>query len=189
MADKQRDATQLKAPKGGAKKKKIRGRGYATGKGIRCGRGNKGQNARAGGGVRLGFEGGQMPLYRRIARRGFSNGPFKKEYSIVNVGQLENKFEDGDLVNNQSLLEKGLIGKKGTNVKILGNGEISKKLKIDVAKVTQSALSKITGSGGEWIGSEKAVEKPQNKVKGKQPERMDISSEDTSNDPKDENGG
>jgi large subunit ribosomal protein L15 len=187
MADKRVEAPRLKAPKGGAKKKRIRGRGYATGKGIRCGRGDKGQNSRSGGGVRLGFEGGQMPLYRRIARRGFSNSRFKKEYNIVNVGQLEKKFEDGDVVNNKSLIEKGLIAKKGANVKILGNGEISKKLKIDVAKVTQSALSKITSSGGEWVGGDKAIEKPRDTLKGSQPE--EDSSQDTQKKAKDENGG
>ena len=125
--------TRLKAPKGATKKKKIRGRGHGAGQGLRCGRGNKGQNARSGGGVRPGFEGGQMPLYRRIARRGFTNGPFKKDYAIVNVGQLEKKFENGDVVNKQSLLDKGLINKKRVDVKILGEGGISKKLKIDVA--------------------------------------------------------
>ncbi len=123
----------LKAPKGAAKKKRIRGRGQGSGRGVRCGRGDKGQNARSGGGVRPGFEGGQMPLYRRIARRGFSNSPFKKEYAIVNVGQLENKYVNGDVVNNESLIEKGLIRKKRLGVKILGEGDISKKLKIDVA--------------------------------------------------------
>ena len=146
----------LKAPKGAAKKKKIRGRGQGTGRGVRCGRGDKGQNARSGGGVRPGFEGGQMPLYRRIARRGFSNSPFKKEYAIVNVGQLENKYVNGDVVNNESLIEKGLIRKKRLGVKILGEGDISKKLKIDVAKMSQTAITKITNCGGEIIGSRSA---------------------------------
>jgi large subunit ribosomal protein L15 len=142
---------QLRAPKGAVKKKRIRGRGQGTGNGGRCGRGDKGQNARSGGGVRLGFEGGQMPLYRRIARRGFSNRRFKREFSVVNVGELEKKFEDGELVNRKSLLEKGLVRKKRLDVKILGEGSISKKLKIDVAKVSKSAFAKITKCGGEVI--------------------------------------
>ena len=161
----------LKAPKGAVKKKKIRGRGQGTGKGVRCGRGDKGQNARSGGGVRPGFEGGQMPLYRRIARRGFSNHPFKKEYAIVNVGQLEKKFENGDVVNIQSLLDKGLVSKKRVAVKILGEGGISKKLKIDVAKVSQAAIAKITKCGGELIGGEIASRGPKDAPKkGAQPD-------------------
>lgn len=156
----------LKAPKGAAKKKKIRGRGQGTGRGVRCGRGDKGQNARSGGGVRPGFEGGQMPLYRRIARRGFSNSPFKKEYAIVNVGQLENKYVNGDVVNNESLIEKGLIRKKRLGVKILGEGDISKKLKIDVAKMSQTAITKITNCGGEIIGSRSAPKGSEDAPKG-----------------------
>ncbi len=155
----------LKVPKGAVKKKKIRGRGHGTGKGLRCGRGDKGQNARSGGGVRPGFEGGQMPLYRRIARRGFSNHPFKKEYAIVNVGQLEKKFENGDVVNIQSLLDKGLVSKKRVAVKILGEGGISKKLKIDVAKVSQAAITKITKCGGELIGGERFPREPKDAAK------------------------
>lgn len=149
-----------KSTKRRSEKKKIRGRGHGASNGLRCGRGNKGQNARSGGGVRPGFEGGQMPLYRRIARRGFTNGPFKKEYTIVNVGQLEKKFENGDVVNKQSLLDKGLINKKRVDVKILGEGGISKKLKIDVAKVSQAAIAKITKCGGELIGGEIASHRP-----------------------------
>ena len=156
----------LKAPKGAAKKKRIRGRGQGSGRGVRCGRGDKGQNARSGGGVRPGFEGGQMPLYRRIARRGFSNSPFKKEYAIVNVGQLENKYVNGDVVNNESLIEKGLIRKKRLGVKILGEGDISKKLKIDVAKMSQTAITKITNCGGEIIGSRSAPKGSEDAPKG-----------------------
>ena len=110
----------FRAPKG-QKKKKILGRGVGSGHGKTAGKGHKGQKARAGGGVRLGFEGGQMPLFRRIARRGFSNIPFKKEYQVVNVSDL-NRFADGETVSPATLASRGLARKKGVPVKILGDG-------------------------------------------------------------------
>ncbi len=137
-------------PKGATRKRKILGRGTGTGRGSTAGRGTKGQNARSGGGVRLGFEGGQMPLYRRIARRGFSNYPFKKEYSLVRLESL-NVYKDGDKINRESLLEKGLIRSKRHPIKVLGNGEITKKLIIDVDKLTAGAKEKIQKIGGEII--------------------------------------
>ncbi|MGA2977266.1 MAG: 50S ribosomal protein L15 [Spirochaetia bacterium] len=137
----------IRAPKGQKKNKRL-GRGVGSGHGKTAGKGNKGQKARAGGGVRLGFEGGQMPLFRRIARRGFSNYPFKKEFQVVNVADL-NRFADGDTVTPESLAAKGLARKRGVAVKILGMGELAKKLIIHGARVSASAREKIIALGGE----------------------------------------
>src|SRR6056297_2622020 len=145
---------QLKAPKGAHKKKPPVGRGVGSGHGRSSGRGHDGQNSRSGGGVRLGFEGGQMPLFRRIATRGFSNYPFKKEYSIVNLNIVDARFEDGDTVNVESLRSKGLLKKKNAIVKILGDGEITKKLTFAVHKVSASAQKKIEAAGGTIQGIE-----------------------------------
>jgi large subunit ribosomal protein L15 len=140
----------IRAPKGQKKNKRL-GRGVGSGHGKTAGKGHKGQKARAGGGVRLGFEGGQMPLFRRIARRGFSNYPFKKEFQVLNVSDL-NRFSDGETVTPESLAEKGLAKKKGVEVKILGNGELAKKLIVEGARVSASARAKITALGGEVRG-------------------------------------
>ncbi len=137
----------IRAPKGQKKNKRL-GRGVGSGHGKTAGKGNKGQKARAGGGVRLGFEGGQMPLFRRIARRGFSNYPFKKEFQVVNVTDL-NRFADGDVVSPESLAAHGLARKKGVEVKILGSGELTKKLVVERARVSASARQKIVSAGGE----------------------------------------
>jgi large subunit ribosomal protein L15 len=137
----------IRAPKGQRKNKRL-GRGVGSGHGKTAGKGNKGQKARAGGGVRLGFEGGQMPLFRRIARRGFSNYPFKKEFQVVNVSDL-NRFADGDVVNPQSLAAHGLARKKGVAVKILSSGELTKKVVVEGARVSASARQKIVAVGGE----------------------------------------
>lgn len=139
---------QIKAPYGANTKKTIVGRG-ASSKGRASGRGHDGQNSRSGGGVRPGFEGGQMPLYRRVARRGFSNHPFKKEYEVVSLTAISEKFEDGAVVNIDSLKAVGLV--KGHNVlaKVLANGEITKKVTIEGLKVSASAVEKITAAGGE----------------------------------------
>lgn len=123
------------------------GRGGGSGLGGTSGKGHKGQNARAGGGVRPGFEGGQMPLTRRIPKRGFTN-IFAKEYAIVNVSAL-NAFEDGATVTTEALLEKGLIKKALDGVKVLGGGELQKKLTVSVDKVTDSAKEKIEAIGGK----------------------------------------
>jgi large subunit ribosomal protein L15 len=141
------DGFDIRAPKGQKKNKRL-GRGVGSGHGKTAGKGTKGQKARAGGGVRLGFEGGQMPLFRRIARRGFSNYPFKKEFQVVNVSDL-NRFSDGETVNPETLNVKGLARKKGVAVKILGAGELTKKLIVTGAKVSASARDKILGMGGE----------------------------------------
>ena len=138
-------------PKGATTRSKVLGRGIGTGKGSTAGKGTKGQNSRSGGGTRLGFEGGQMPLYRRVARRVFSNYPFKKEFLILKVEAL-NVFKDGDTVNRESLIAKGLIRAqthtKKRAIKILGNGTIEKKLTVAVDKVTSGAAEKIKAAGG-----------------------------------------
>ena len=144
---------QIKAPLGANKKKAIVGRGTGS-KGRTSGRGHDGQNSRSGGGTRPGFEGGQMPLYRRIAHRGFSNYPFKEAYTVLNVSTLEEKFKDGDVVNEASLRAAGLLKGKKSLVKILGNGEIKKKLDIQVAKISSSAKVKVEKAGGKVLDKE-----------------------------------
>jgi large subunit ribosomal protein L15 len=136
-------------PVAGAKTASTRkGRGVGSGNGKTAGKGHKGQNARAGGGVRPGFEGGQMPLYRRIPKRGFNNKIFAKVYTEVNICDL-NAFEDGAVVNALLLLEKGIISKLNDGVVILGNGEISKKLTVQAARFSKSASEKIEAAGGK----------------------------------------
>ena len=151
----------LHAPRGANKKPKRVGRGSSSGLGTTAGKGNKGQQSRSGKAVPyVGFEGGQMPLYRRIARRGFSNALFKKEYSIFNLDQLEVKYADCETVDAASLKAKGLLTKSGTLIKILGDGDITKKLTINVDKVSKSAKSKIEAAGGViTVASEKKAEK------------------------------
>lgn len=138
----------IKPPSGSRKNKRIVGRGGAGRRGATAGKGTKGQNARSGGGVRPGFEGGQMPLYRRVAIRGFSNAAFKKRYEIVNVGSIGRKFEDGADVDVVSLREMGLI--KGTEkfVKVLGDGSIDVKINLKVDSVSSAAKEKIEKAGG-----------------------------------------
>lgn len=138
----------LSAPEGANKKKRIVGRGSSSGRGTTAGKGNKGQQSRSGGKTYIGFEGGQMPLYRRVAHRGFSNYPFKKEYTVVNTVLLEEKYSDGETVNKETLLAKGLISKIDSLVKILGTGNLTKKLTVDVDKVSASAKTKIESAGG-----------------------------------------
>ena len=144
----------LHAPKGANKKKRIVGRGSSSGRGTTAGKGNKGQQSRSGGKVYVGFEGGQMPLYRRIARRGFSNYWFKKEYAIVNLAELDAKFSDGETVNRESLILKGIVGKSEKLIKVLGNGDISKKLDVSVDKISSSAKEKIEKAGGKVTTAE-----------------------------------
>ncbi|WP_028974512.1 50S ribosomal protein L15 [Spirochaeta cellobiosiphila] len=139
---------EIRAPKGATKKKKIVGRGRATGVGKTSGRGSNGQNARSGGKVRPGFEGGQMPLYRRLARRGFSNARFKKEYVVINLIDLQNRFKSGDKVNLDTLKKVGLIKNSVTDVKLLGNGEIKKKLTVELDRISTSAKEAILAAGG-----------------------------------------
>ena len=139
---------QIHAPEGANKKKTIVGRG-ASSKGRTCGRGLNGQNSRSGGGVRPGFEGGQMPLYRRVARRGFSNYPFKKEYVVVSLDVINEAFKDGETVNLQALKDLCIVKGNGVEAKILSNGEISKKVVVEGLKVSASAAEKIKAAGGE----------------------------------------
>jgi large subunit ribosomal protein L15 len=137
----------LHAPEGANKKKRIIGRGQGSGRGTTAGKGNKGQKSRSGGKTYVGFEGGQMPLYRRLAQRGFSNYPFKKEVQIVNLEDIEERYEASETVDIVSLIRKGLV--KGTiPVKILGNGEISRNLTFKVSAVSASAKEKIEKAGG-----------------------------------------
>ena len=123
------------------------GRGIGSGTGKTSGKGHKGQNARSGGGVRPGFEGGQMPLYRRLPKRGFKN-IFAKQYFSINVEALE-QLEDGTEVTAELLKEKGIISKTLDGVKILGRGELTKKLNVKVAKYSESAKEKIEKAGGK----------------------------------------
>ena len=130
-----------------SKKPYRKGRGPASGNGKTGGRGHKGQNARSGGGVRPGFEGGQMPAYRRLPKRGFDNSKFATTYAIVNVADLE-AFENGATVDLVSLVEAGLISKPLDGLKVLGNGELTKKLTVKAAKVSAAAKEKIEKAGG-----------------------------------------
>lgn len=139
---------QINAPYGANTKKSIVGRG-ASSKGRTCGRGHSGQNSRSGGGVRLGFEGGQMPLYRRVARRGFSNSIFKQEYVVVSLDVISANFEDGDVVTLDALKDAGLVKGYDAQAKILSNGELTKKVVIEGLKVSASAIEKIKAAGGE----------------------------------------
>lgn len=123
------------------------GRGPGSGNGKTSGRGQKGQNARSGGGVRLGFEGGQTPLTRRLPKRGFTNFN-RKEYAIVNLSTLE-QFEDGTNVNAALLIEKGIIKKELSGLKVLGNGELTKKLTVSAVKFSKSAQEAIEKAGGK----------------------------------------
>lgn len=133
---------------GGVKAKKRLGRGIGSGLGKTSGRGHKGQNARSGGGVRPGFEGGQMPLFRRLPKRGFTN-VFAKDFAEINVGVLGNYFEDGDVVTPEILIEKKLVKKAKDGVRILGNGEINVKLEVKAQHFTKSAAEKIEAAGGK----------------------------------------
>ena len=149
----------LHAPEGANKKPKRVGRGSSSGLGTTAGKGNKGQQSRSGSAVPyVGFEGGQMPLYRRIAHRGFSNYPFKKEYDVVNIDILEQKFSAGDTVDKASLLSKGLIKSSKSLVKILGDGDLTKNLTVTVDKVSASAKNKIEKAGGSVTLVEKSRE-------------------------------
>ncbi len=144
----------LTVPAGATHKKKIVGRGSSSGWGKTSGKGHKGQQARSGGKVYAGFEGGQMPLYRRVAKKGFSNYPFKKEFYVVNLAMLETKYSDGETVNKESLMQKGLLRKGSLYVKVLGTGDITKKLMVDVDKISASAKEKIEKAGGTIVQSE-----------------------------------
>ena len=138
---------QIIKPFGATKKKTIVGRG-ASSKGRACGRGHDGQNSRTGDGPRPGFEGGQMPLYRRVARRGFSNYPFKVENQAVSLSTIDAVFEDGAVVSDATLREAGVIKGKDTVAKILATGEITKKVTVEGLKLSKAAQEKIEAAGG-----------------------------------------
>lgn len=138
---------ELRSIPGATKNCKRKGRGHGTGNGKTAGRGHKGQKARSGGGVRLGFEGGQMPLYRRLPKRGFNN-IFRKVYAQVNVSDLE-IFDNDTVVTVELLKEHGLVKKVVDGVKILGNGELTKKLEVRATKFTKTAQEKIQSVGGK----------------------------------------
>ena len=138
---------ELRPAVGSKTSKKRVGRGIGSGLGKTSGKGHKGQNARSGGGVRPGFEGGQMPLFRRIPKRGFKNIN-SKEYTEVTLAMLEN-LENGTEVTVDSLLELGLIRKANDGIVVLGNGELTKKLTVKAARVTKSAEAKIVAAGGK----------------------------------------
>ena len=137
-------------PAPGSKKARTRvGRGLGSGLGKTSGRGQKGQNSRSGGGVRSGFEGGQMPLYRRLPKRGFNNSVFAKQYAEVNVEQL-NRFEDGATVDPVALIEAGILKNVRDGIRILGNGTLeTKNLTVIANGFTKSAEEKITAAGGK----------------------------------------
>ena len=139
---------ELNAVEGSVKNRKRLGRGQGSGTGKTSGKGEKGQNARSGGGVRPGFEGGQLPLFRRLPKRGFSNAMFKVEYATINVSDLE-KFEDGAVVTPELLKEMGILKKQLAGVKVLGNGNLTKKLTVKASKFSASAVEKIEAIGGK----------------------------------------
>jgi len=139
---------ELSPAAGSVKSSYRKGRGPGSGNGKTAGKGHKGQNARSGGGVRLGFEGGQLPLYRKLPKRGFKNR-FATHYAIVNVGTLNAKFENGETVNLEVLMNKGIITKALDGLKVLGNGELTKTLTVEAAIFSQSAKEKIEAAGGK----------------------------------------
>ena len=133
---------------GATKKRKIVGRGRGSGLGKTSGKGHKGQNARSGGGVRAVFEGGQTPLYRRLPKRGFSNYEFKTTYATINVSDL-NRFENGTVVSPALLKEVGLVKNQLDGIKVLGNGELEKKITVQAHKFSKTAVEKIEKSGSK----------------------------------------
>jgi len=135
--------------KGATHPTKRLGRGEGSGHGKTSGKGHKGQKARSGGGIRIGFEGGQMPLYRKLPRRGFNNKDFRTTYQTVNVKELERV--EGDLINRESLVKAGLIRDNEEGVKLLGDGDLSKAFTVEVDKVSGSAKSKIEAAGGKIV--------------------------------------
>ena len=133
---------------GSVSSRKRVGRGPGSGLGKTSGKGHKGQNARSGGGVRVGFEGGQLPLFRRLSKRGFNNYEFRTVYATVNVSDL-NRFQDGTTVTPELLIETGLVKKELDGIKVLGNGELTKKLVVKANKFSGSAKEKIENNGGK----------------------------------------
>ena len=139
---------ELSPAEGSVKEGFRKGRGAGSGNGKTAGKGHKGQNARSGGGVRPGFEGGQLPLYRKLPKRGFNNFRFGTKYAVINVQSL-NKFNDGEVVDSAALLALGIINNVFDGVKVLGEGEITKKLTVKAAVFSASAKEKIEAVGGK----------------------------------------
>jgi len=139
---------ELRHSEGAVKARKRLGRGSSSGTGKTSGRGDKGQNSRSGGGVRPGFEGGQLPLYKRLPKRGFSNAEFKIRYATVNVSDL-NRFEDGTVVSPELLKEIGMVKNQLNGIKVLGNGSIDKKLTVRANKFSETAKKAIEAAGGK----------------------------------------
>lgn len=143
----------IKAAPGATKRRKRVGRGESSGRGKTSTRGNKGQYARSGAGVRPGFEGGQMPMHRRLPKKGFTNGMFKKSISIINLDQLEETFDDGAVINEEALREKKLVRGNWDAIKILGDGELTKKFTVEVDSLSASAKLKIEQAGGTIVAA------------------------------------
>ena len=139
---------ELKPNRGAKHRRKRVGNGESSGLGKTCGRGHKGQKSRSGGGVRPGFEGGQMPLHRRLPKKGFSNVQFRDKIAIVNVSQLNQKFEDGATVDEKALREAGLVSGRCDAIKVLGQGDLERKLTLVVDAVSASARAKVEKAGG-----------------------------------------
>jgi large subunit ribosomal protein L15 len=138
---------------GSRKARKRKGRGIGSGNGKTAGKGHKGQKARAGGSTRLGFEGGQMPLYRRLPKRGFNNARFRTEYDIVNLCDLADQFSAGETVNTETLVARGMLKPRPTHsgLKVLGTGELGFALTVEAAKFSASAVAKIEAAGGRAV--------------------------------------
>jgi len=139
---------ELRPNKGAKHRVKRIGCGESSGRGKTSGKGNKGQNARSGAGTRIGFEGGQMPIHRRLPKRGFNNYEFRDVVAVVNLADLELNFENGDVINEDTLSALGLINGRHDKVKVLGNGTLTKKLTVAVGAVSASAREKIEKAGG-----------------------------------------
>ena len=138
----------LKPQEGTNKNAFRKGRGHATGNGKTSGRGHKGQNSRSGGGTRPGFEGGQMPLYRVVPKRGFTNSRFKKVFAEINLNDL-NKFDNDTVITAEVLLEKGVVSKVKDGIVVLGNGSVDKNLTVKASRFTKTAREKIEAAGGK----------------------------------------
>lgn len=138
----------LGAPRGAVKKRKVVGRGTGCGRGCTSGRGSNGQKSRSGYSMKIGFEGGQMPLARRIPKRGFNNFQYEKTFQIINLRDLE-LFKEGDVIDYEALLSQGLVDRKGKYVKLLGKGEVTKKLHVKVHRASKQAVAAVEKAGGK----------------------------------------
>jgi large subunit ribosomal protein L15 len=143
------DLSNLKPAKGAKQKRKRVGRGPGSGNGKTAGRGHKGAQSRSGYSYKRGFEGGQMPLHRRLPKRGFNNTDFRTEYSVVNLDQLEAAFDAGAAVTAESLRDAGLVRSKKTRIKVLGRGEVTKALNVQAHKFSGKAAEKLAAAGGK----------------------------------------